>query len=49
MLLYIVVIIFFLEMKLNQEYWVSELPEPLTYIPIIELAIPGIFKLLIIV
>lgn len=30
-------------MKFNQEYWISELPEPLTYIPIIELAIPGTF------
>ncbi|XP_026822274.1 PI-PLC X domain-containing protein 3 [Rhopalosiphum maidis] len=28
-------------MKLNQEYWVSELPKPLTRIPITELAIPG--------
>lgn len=29
---------------INLEFWISELPEPLTYIPIIELAIPGIVK-----
>lgn len=33
-------------MKLNSEYWVSELPKPLTFIPITELAIPGIVQLL---
>jgi hypothetical protein len=33
-------------MKLNQEYWVSELPKPLTRIPITELAIPGTIKLI---
>lgn len=36
--------LFFSEMKLNLEYWVSELPKPLTLIPITELAIPGIIK-----
>lgn len=33
-------------MKINQEYWVSELPKPLTFIPITQLAIPGIIKLI---
>lgn len=28
---------------LNLEYWVSELPESITFIPIIELAIPGTY------
>lgn len=31
-------------MMINLEYWVSELPKPLTFIPITELAIPGILK-----
>lgn len=31
-------------MKLNLEYWVSELPKSLTCIPITELAIPGTIK-----
>lgn len=35
-------IFFFTEMKLNLEYWISELPKPLTFVPIIKLAIPGI-------
>lgn len=29
---------------LSLEFWMSELPKPLTLIPIIELAIPGIYK-----
>lgn len=29
---------------INPEFWISELPEPLTYIPITELAIPGIYS-----
>lgn len=33
-------------MKLNPEYWVSELPRPLTFVPITELAIPGIIQIL---
>lgn len=33
-------------MKLNLECWVSELPKPLTFIPITELAIPGNIKLI---
>lgn len=28
-------------MKLNLEYWMSDLPKPLTYIPVTEIAIPG--------
>lgn len=38
----------FLEMKLNLEYWISELPKPLTLIPVTELAIPGTYYFLII-
>lgn len=31
-------------MKLNLEYWMSELPKPLTYIPVTEIAIPGMIN-----
>lgn len=31
-------------MKLNLEYWMSDLPKPLTYIPVTEIAIPGMIN-----
>lgn len=43
----IVIQFFFSDIMLNLEYWMSELPESITLIPITELAIPGIKNLIL--